>query len=126
MTSTHAGRTKVKQENKMATKKQTKAMTPAETLRLAGGKFPFGVGEAIFIRTVTHYHVGRVAAILPGFIVLMEASWVADTDRFSDTLSKGTLRESEKCPSWVMVSLDAIVDVFPWRNELPTKNIMSG
>jgi hypothetical protein len=84
---------------------------------------PFGEGDSILIRTVTHYHVGRVTALSDGEIVLADASWIADTERFGDTLTKGDLRESERCPSWVVVMRSAIVDVFPWDHPLPDKSI---
>lgn len=80
---------------------------------------PFKVEDAILIRTVTMIQVGRVRTIGRDFITLDEASWVADTARFSETLSKGTLNEVECCPSWVVVGRGAIVDIFPWTHALP-------
>src|SRR5688500_273323 len=42
--------------------------------------------EKVLIRTVTHYHVGRVVDVTGDWIVLDEASWVASTGRFSSAL----------------------------------------
>lgn len=88
------------------------------TIKQASG-LPFKIGDAIFIRTVTHHQVGRVRTIGQDYIVLDEASWVADDGRFSVALSTGKLNEIERCPSWCMVGRGAIVDVFPWGHELP-------
>lgn len=85
----------------------------------AGYRLPFGVGDAIFVRTVTHYQVGRVTEIGPDSITLEDASWVADTERLSVTFATGALREVERCPSWIMIGRGAIVDVFPWAHALP-------
>ena len=80
---------------------------------------PFKVGDKIFIRTVTHYQVGKVVAIGRDFITLDPAAWVACTKRWADTLKTGELDEVEPFPSWCMVARGAIVDVAPWAHSLP-------
>ena len=82
-------------------------------------KLPFGVGDTILIRTVTMIQLGRVKSIGRDFFVLEEGGWVADTARFSETLAKGTLNEFERAPSWIFVARGAVVDIYPWSNELP-------
>lgn len=84
---------------------------------------PFGIGDAVLIRTVTMIQLGRVVGIGPDFFVLREAGWVALTARFSETLEKGTLDEFEKVPSWVLVGRGAVVDIYPWPHKLPEKTI---
>ena len=76
------------------------------------------VGEKIFIRTVTYHLVGRVKAVNGTLIELTDASWVADSGRFTQAIKDGTLNEVEpvgRC--WVNAS--AIVDAFPWTHALP-------
>ena len=82
---------------------------------------PFGIGDAILIRTVTMIQLGRVRAIGRDFFVLEDAGWVADTGRFSVMLETGALGEFERCPSWVLVGRGAVVDAFPWPHKLPEK-----
>ena len=56
----------------------------------------------------------------PGnFLVLEDGGWVADVGRLSDALTKGTLSEFERAPSWFLVGRGAIVDVYPWAHEVP-------
>ena len=81
---------------------------------------PFGVGDAILIRTVTMIQLGRVTAIGRDFITMEDGGWVADTARFNETLSTGKLNEFERAPSWFLVGRGAIVDVYPWAHEIPT------
>lgn len=81
--------------------------------------YPFKKGDAILIRTVTMYQIGRVACIGADSITLIEASWLADTGKLSTALEKGTLNEVEKIPSWCTVGRGAIVDIFPWNHPLP-------
>jgi hypothetical protein len=80
---------------------------------------PFGVGDAILVRTVTMIQVGRVVAVGPEFITLDDAGWVADTGRFSTMLTSGVMSEFERAPSWVLVGRGAIVDIYPWSHALP-------
>lgn len=44
---------------------------------------PWNLGKQYFLRTVTHAHVGTVVQVTEHEIVLMDASWIADTKRFS-------------------------------------------
>lgn len=83
--------------------------------------FPFAEGDAILIRTVTMYQLGRVTHISPDSITLDNASWLADIGRLSVALSTGDLNEVEKVPSWIVVGRGAIVDIFPWNHPLPEK-----
>ena len=82
---------------------------------------PIRVGNAVFIRTVTHYYTGRIVAIEKDVIVLADAAWVADTKRFSETIATGALNEVEVYPSNVSVAVGrgAIVDVCDWLHALP-------
>jgi hypothetical protein len=81
-------------------------------------KGPFIVGEAYLIRTVTYHQVGVLMEIKGDFLVLKDASWVADSGRFSDCLSKGTFNEVEYV-GIIFVNKNSIVDAFPWTNKLP-------
>lgn len=100
--------------------KKVAPSAPKKTYKQIPG-LPFAVGENIFVRTVTHYQVGKVTGFGADFIVLTEVSWVADTGRFSEALKTGTLNEVE-CVSflpWVVIGRGAIVDIFPWTHKLP-------
>jgi len=92
------------------TKKATKATTKASPLR---------IGASVIVRTVTHYYTGRIVALSADEIVLDDAAWVADTDRWSAALTTGTLSEVEPYPDPVSLARGAIVDVTEWRHDLP-------
>lgn len=80
---------------------------------------PFRVGEKVFVRTVTYHQVGRVKAVAAGFVELEDASWVAVSSRFGQTIKAGKIDELEHVGA-AYVSLGAVVDVFPWTHDLPT------
>lgn len=77
------------------------------------------VGQCYLIRTVTMAYTGRVLEITDSEIRLGEAAWIADTGRYADALSKGTLGEVEPYPDQVIVSRAALVDAAVWDWPLP-------
>jgi hypothetical protein len=80
------------------------------------------IGKCVFIRTVTYHLVGRVVALRGDFAALADASWIADSGRFSDTISKGTLSEVEPVGD-AYVNLGSVTDIFPWNHPLPDKQL---
>lgn len=78
------------------------------------------VGQKIFVRTVTHYVVGKVERVIGQFVEMSDASWIPDTGRFMDFLKNGTLSEVEPTGQHY-VNLGASVDWFPWNHDLPTE-----
>jgi hypothetical protein len=81
--------------------------------------FPFVIGEAYLIRTVTMIYTGCLVALTPTDFVLEDAAWIADTGRFADALASGSLSEVEPYPGSVIVSRAAYVDASVWRHPLP-------
>lgn len=82
------------------------------------GDDPFEIGKAYLIRTVTYHQVGILKDIQGDFLIFKDASWVADSGRFSDCLSKGSFNEVEYVGP-MMINKTAIVDAFPWENKVP-------
>ena len=81
------------------------------------------MGDAVFIRTVTHYHTGRIVGVTPTEIHLVDAAWIASTGRFATALATGALDEVEPYPASVepvVVCRGAIVDYCHWPHALPT------
>ncbi len=80
------------------------------------------VGQQWFFRTVTYHMVGKVKARLGNFLVMEKATWVADSTRFSDCIKDGFSDEAELEPVGdALINLDSVVDAFPWKHKLPTK-----
>lgn len=77
------------------------------------------IGKCYIIRTVTYFQVGKLVALTPAEVVLEEAAWIADTERWYETLSTGKVREAEPFPSGkVLVNRSAIVDACEWTHAL--------
>lgn len=84
-------------------------------------QLPVNVGQAYLFRGVTNYNLGRVVEVVGQYVILEDASWVADIGRFSEALKTGKLKEVEPYPSEMSVNVAACVDFCPWDHELPTK-----
>ena len=78
------------------------------------------IGKCLFVRTVTYHSVGKVESIVGRFLELSCASWVADSGRFTQAIKDGILEEVEPVGK-MYLSIDAIVDIFPWVHDLPTE-----
>ena len=85
-------------------------------------KYESFIGEKLFIRTVTYHCTGKVESIQGKFLKLSGGSWVADSGRFMNAIKEGILSEVEPVGT-MWVSLDSIVDMFPWVHDLPNKQI---
>lgn len=79
----------------------------------------YHTGEKLFIRTVTYHLVGEVVNVSGSVMELKDASWVADSGRFHQAITKGTLNEVEPVGT-AYVNTASITDAFPWIHELPT------
>ena len=79
------------------------------------------VGKSFFFRTVTYHLVGKVKSQYGGGIVELEqASWVADSGRFMQAITSGTLNEVEPVGT-AYLNLKSVTDFFPWTHALPTE-----
>lgn len=83
-----------------------------------GSDNPFIIGKAYLLRTVTYHMLGKLERISGNFLVLSEASWVADSGRFGTAISTGELNEIEYVGD-AIVSINSLVDAFPWGHKIP-------
>jgi len=76
------------------------------------------IGQKWFFRTVTYHMLGLVEKRLGKFLVLVDASWIADSGRFMQAIKNGTLDEVEPVGA-CLLNLDTVTDAFPWKHPLP-------
>ena len=81
-------------------------------------KHPLTLNTNYFIRTVTLYYTGRLKEIVGDWLVLEDATWIADTGRFHDFLKDGLCNEYESFVSSVRIPIGSIIDVTEWNHEL--------
>lgn len=78
-------------------------------------RHPYKIGQAYFIRTVTHHYTGTLVDVTEQELVLKDAAWIADDGRFSEALATGNLNEVEPYPDGeVIIGRGSIVDASIW------------
>lgn len=86
-------------------------------------KFPFKVGDKVFLRTVTLYYLGRIKEFIGDHLVLEDASWVQDTgSRLHDFIKSGAetnKSEIEPIVTKLSVNLNNVIDCIEWTHDLP-------
>ena len=82
-------------------------------------KCPFVIGKSYFVRSLTYHILGKVKNVSGNFLVLEQASWIADSGRFTQAIDNGTLDEVEPVKCNVIVAFQNIVDAFEWKHKLP-------
>jgi len=84
------------------------------------GKNFWKLGQAYFIRTVTHHISGRLVGIDEHEIIFEDAAWIADDGRYSDAMKTGNLLEIEPYPDgMVVIGRGSIIDGCFWEFDLP-------
>lgn len=78
------------------------------------------VGSKFFFRTVTYHMVGEVKKVVGRFVLLKNASWIADSGRFMNAIKDGELSEVEPVGT-AYLNMDTVVDFFPWVHKLPAE-----
>ena len=90
---------------------------------VTNSELPFEVGEKYFIRTVTYHLTGKVKKIMGKFLILSNASWIADSGRFSKAMAEGIDKqdnsEVEPFKEDVIVNTDSITDACVYNYSLP-------
>ncbi len=75
------------------------------------------VGQHYVLRTVTMIDVGKLVEVTDKELVLENASWIADTGRWSNFLEKGEYDEAEPFPDGrVIIGRDSIIDAVIWKH----------
>lgn len=80
---------------------------------------PWIIGQAYLIRTVTNYWTGRIVSVGHQELVIEDAAWIADTGRFNQADSKGTLSEVEPVQGQIIIGRGSVIDAIQWKHQLP-------
>lgn len=73
---------------------------------------PYELEANYYIRTVTMNYTGKLVAVYEHELVLTDAAWIAEDNRFATSLETGEFREVEPFPNGrrVIIGRGAIVD----------------
>jgi hypothetical protein len=79
------------------------------------------VEKNVIIRTVTMIYTGRLDHVTPQDYVMVDCSWIPETDRFAQFVAEGAVRECEPYPNGLPVYINrgALLDVCELKAPLP-------
>jgi hypothetical protein len=89
--------------------------------KASAGDHPYLIGKLYQIRTVTMIYTGRIIAVYPQELVLDQAAWIPQTERWSESVKTGVYREVEMYMKPVGVGRGSIVD-FTQMDKIPTES----
>jgi len=104
---------------KSMTKEQAMELAKANAVKMDGGNpfpglWPYEVGQAYLIFTVSHYWTGVIIGGNDRDLLLADPAWVPDTGRLSDAVKdEPSFNELEPVPGPIPVSRAAIVSAIP-------------
>ena len=92
-----------------------------QTAKETKKEHPYNVGANYFIRTVTHHYTGKLIAVYPTELVLVDAAWIADDGRFTQAVGSGAFNEVEPFPDGkeVIVGRGSVIDAVEIPFALP-------
>lgn len=81
----------------------------------------YPVGKNVIVRTVTMIYTGRLERVTDADLVLVDCSWIPETDRFMQFVANGSVKECEPYPDGLQVFINrgALLDMCELRKDLP-------
>ncbi|MBK8271128.1 MAG: hypothetical protein IPK83_23565 [Planctomycetes bacterium] len=102
--------------------KQLASLLVNQPITQAAAASPYDplIGKNIAIRGVTMIDIGRLVAVYPQELVIEDASWIPETERWAQFLSDGSHKECEPYPAGrVVIGRGSICEVAEWTHPLP-------
>ena len=86
-------------------------------------KHPYIIGGDYLIRTVTMIYTGRLVNVYDKELVITQASWIPETERWSQSVANGKFKEVEPYPQEkeIIIGRGAILDMTQIDFKLPNK-----
>jgi len=83
--------------------------------------YPYPTGKNVIVRTVTMIYTGVLSEVTATDLILTQCSWIPETDRYADFVTKGSVRECEPFPDDLPVYINrgALLDMCELRSALP-------
>jgi hypothetical protein len=115
----------MKDLNKMTLEELDKTVKEAKSKKDSIGKnvkdTAFVIGENYLIRTVTMIYTGRLVKVFDKELVIVDAAWIPETERWANTVKDGTFKEVEPYPDneEVILNREAVLDITRVHWKLP-------
>lgn len=99
---------------------QNMALAPNTTVA-AAPETAYPVGKNVIVRTVTMIYTGKLSGVTDTDLVLIDCSWIPQTERFMQFVAEGKVRECEPYPDGLPVYINrrSLLDLCELRAALP-------
>lgn len=79
------------------------------------------IGKNIIVRTVTMIYTGRLDSVTNTDLVLVDCSWIPETERYMQFVANGEVIECEPYPDgmYVYINRGALLDICELKAALP-------
>jgi hypothetical protein len=83
--------------------------------------YDYLLNKNTIVRTVTMIYTGKLISIHPQELVMVDVSWIPETERYMQFVSEGAVKECEPYPNnmVVVIGRGAILDVVELCKPLP-------
>jgi hypothetical protein len=81
----------------------------------------YPVGKNVIVRTVTMIYTGKLDSVTDTDLVLIDCSWIPETERFMQFVAEGKVKECEPYPEGlpVFINRGALLDMCELKKDLP-------
>jgi len=81
----------------------------------------YPVGKNVIVRTVTMIYTGNLQSVTDSDLILVDCSWIPETDRFMQFVAEGKVKECEPYPQGLLVYINrgALLDMCELTATLP-------
>ena len=81
----------------------------------------YPVGKNVIVRTVTMIYTGRLDHVTDTDLVLVDCSWIPQTERYMQFVAEGKVKECEPYPDGLPVYINrgALLDMCELKEDLP-------
>ena len=92
-----------------------------DVVRLRPQESNYPVGKNVIVRTVTMIYTGKLEKVTETDLVLVDCSWIPETERFMQFVATGAVKECEPYPDGLQVFINrgALLDMCELKKELP-------
>lgn len=99
---------------------QAKELAAMFSGKEAEGHF-FEIGKNYIVRTVTYIYTGKLVEVGASEIVLVDCSWIPETERYMQFVENGSVKECEPFPDGrnVIIGRGGIMDAVVLEKTLP-------
>ena len=83
------------------------------------------LGKNVIVRTITMIYTGKLVEVTPQDLILVDCSWIPETERYMKFVAEGAVKECEPYPDGlpVYIGQGTVLDKCELRKALPRRQM---